>query len=84
MSGNIGYKVLSLGGLALAVVMGVLMKIGTTDGGLFVVWGVLLVAGAGLFALGRKLDSDARGREIARERQARLDAARVQGGTPRD
>lgn len=83
MSPNLGYKLLAVAGLALAVGMGVLLKIGTTDTGLFVLWGVLMLAGVGVFALGRKLDSDARRREADRERRTRLDAARSDRGAPR-
>lgn len=82
MTPSVGYKLLSAAGIALAVVMGVLMKIGTTDGGLFAVWGVLLFAGLGAFALGRKLDSDARRKALDEERRARL-AGRGGTGAPR-
>lgn len=83
MTPTVGYKVLSAAGLVLAVAMGVLMRIGTTSGGLFAFWGVLLFAGIGLFALGRKLDSDARRRDLDRQRRERLDAARIDPGAPR-
>lgn len=72
MNGTAGYRALSLGGLALAVVFGVLAKIGTTSTATFVTWIVLLLAGLGMFALGRKLDSDASRRAGDAERETRL------------
>jgi hypothetical protein len=67
-----GYRILGFAGLVLALVMFILMKIGTTNEGLFYFWGVLLVAGVGVFGLAAKLDGAARARKVEEERRRRL------------
>jgi hypothetical protein len=55
-------KVLIGAGTALFVVMAVLLKVGTTDLGLFITYGVLAMVGAGTAAAGRKMRDQSRGR----------------------
>ncbi|MER8012191.1 hypothetical protein [Streptomyces sp. NPDC094149] len=53
-------KVLIGAGTALFVVMAVLLKVGTTDLGLFITYGVLAMVGAGTAFAGRKMRDQSR------------------------
>lgn len=57
------YHIVQIGGMLLALVMFVLLAIGTYSLTTFMVWGVLAVVGVGIFAGARKLDEAARDSE---------------------
>ena len=60
------------GGLGLSLLMMILLANGTTSMGVFIAWGILLVAGLGIFVAARKVDEEARLRVLAEERRQRL------------
>lgn len=69
-----GWRALQVAGLGLAGVMLILMRVGTTSEGTFVVWIISAIAGLGLFAIARRVDEDIRKRK--RDDEFRLRSGR--------
>lgn len=61
------YKFVQIGSAALILVMIVLARIGTYSEGLFIFYGLMIVAGAGVFYGARKLDEAERDRRLDEE-----------------
>jgi len=61
-------RCIAYGGFLLALVMIVLCIIGTTNGALYYMWCALMLVGAGMGALGRRLDSDTAARRVNQTR----------------
>lgn len=69
-----GYKIAQIGGLALAVIFAILAYIGIYSMSLFIMYGVLILVGAGVFYGAGKLDEAERNRQLDEEsRQRKLD-----------
>ena len=66
-----GWRVAQFGGLALTLLMMVLLMVGTRSQATFIVWGVLMLAGLGIFALCRKQDEAIQKRQRDEEFRAR-------------
>lgn len=54
------YKIAQIGGAVLFVVMFILTGIGTSSLGTFILWGILMLVGVGIFFGARKLDEMSR------------------------
>lgn len=74
-----GPRVLAVAGAVLAVVMVLLMIIGTTSQSTFITWCVLALVGAGMLAVGQRLDAAERNKRLTAERNARIQARRDAG-----
>lgn len=49
------HKLVMISGLALFILMAILLRVGTTSLSLFIVYGVLTIAGLSIFAFGQRM-----------------------------
>ena len=66
-----GYRILSFAGIALAAVMFILLRVGTTSESTFNLWIVLMLVGAGAAWVGGKLDMNERAKAVQADLERR-------------